>query len=277
MIVRTLPSKIDPAPPPSTAELLCLLAEAAGADEADGVGKAPLDYDLWRYLWFDNGPPADEAKKHLELRHVKDQLLAHGLRTGRGLDVGCATGRYPLTLAGLGFQVHGIDLNRTAIALCRAKSSGTCRVSFGEADFLRDPIPGPHDLMTAMMGTFNHVPKAQQAAFLARASDLLSPGGLLLFSSWNPESRHTGYLSFYTRAERERLRSGSRPADEILLLLSRAGWRGSKTIPFCFPPDNCLHEWELALENLAAVDDALASQLRPADSQMYLVVAEKAR
>ena len=53
--------------------------------------------------------------------------------------------------------------------------------------------------------------------------------------------------------------------------------RIGKTIPFCFAPDNCLHQWELPQVNLAAIDDALASQLRPADSQMYLVVAEKSR
>ena len=277
MSIRTMPPQTKAAHAPSSAQLLRLLAESAGEPAEVEDGDEPLAYDLWRYLWFDNGPPADEAKKHLELRHVKAQLLRHGLRSGRGLDVGCATGRYPLTLAGQGFQVHGIDLNRTAIALCHAKSSGICRVTFGKADFLRDPIPGPHDLMTAMMGTFNHVPKAQQPAFLARASELLAPGGLLMFSSWNPESRNTGYLSFYNRAERERLRAGSRSAAETLSLLDRSGWQGCKAIPFCFLSDSCLNEWELPPDNLVAVDDALAAQLRPADSQMYLVVAEKTR
>jgi SAM-dependent methyltransferase len=246
-------------------------------DGAAGGTATPLKYEALRYLQYDNGPPEDEAKKHLELRHVRAQLLAYGLYRGRALDIGTASGRYARMLADVGFQVLGVDSNPTAIDLCRGSSNHTGSASFRVADFLRDPITGPFDLIVSGMGTFNHITKDLHPWFLERAASFLSPGGLLLFSSWNPESRHTQYLQFYNRTERERLRSNSRPGMDTQMLLDRVGLSSSKVIPFCFLWDANLHEWQLPPDDLVRFDADLADVLQPSEAQMYLVVAEKPR
>jgi SAM-dependent methyltransferase len=231
------------------------------------------NYDLISYIKYANGSPADEAKKHFELRLVEAELRRRAIPLGRSLDIGCATGRYPFWFHSFGFKAHGVDVEPTAIEICRELARGASNVSFEVRNILEEGLPDDYDVITTMMGTFNHIPRGQQDAFLHRIVACLRPGGLFFLSSWNPESPHLGFLSFYGRRDRDQLRSNCRPAPEMVSCMRDAGWADCVAVPFSFLPDDCYNTWPLQPAQLEVFDSQLRDVLSISDSQMYLIVA----
>ena len=59
------------------------------------------------------------------------ELLESGtLKPSKALDIGCGTGYYSLYLASKGFDVTGVDLSPSAIAIARDKAA-VCRSKVG--------------------------------------------------------------------------------------------------------------------------------------------------
>ena len=70
-------------------------------------------YDAWAPI-YDSGP---NAATELDTTLVRS--LLDSLPRGGALDVACGTGRQTLTLTDLGYDVDGIDLNETMLAIAR--------------------------------------------------------------------------------------------------------------------------------------------------------------
>ena len=84
---------------------------------------AQLGYDLQMFMKYDFGLPEDEMKKFLETVNAHPHFEKQRHRGApRSLDVGSATGRYPLLLAQLGFQAYGLDIEEKAIDYSRRKT-----------------------------------------------------------------------------------------------------------------------------------------------------------
>ena len=120
------------------------------------------------------------------------------LPVGRALDLGCGLGRATLFLAGLGWQVDGVDFISQAVAeanarAIRANLADKARFhqgSVAQLDFLRDPYDFALDV-----GCAHGLEAAELSAYHRELSRLLKPGGVyLLFAhltdaNANPETR----------------------------------------------------------------------------------------
>ncbi len=101
---------------------------------------------------------------------------------GAVLDIGCGTGTNSIWLAGQGFDVTGIDVSREAVAIAkrRAEEEGVaCRYICD--DFLTIGIAPESQQFIFDRGCFHAMREdAQRRAFVSRAAESLSVGGLWL-------------------------------------------------------------------------------------------------
>jgi len=115
---------------------------------------------------------------------VNPTLVEHAadLAPGRALDVGCGEGGDVLWLAGLGWQVTGLDWSEVALGRAAehaAAAGATDRVEWvrGDVDSWVPPA-GAYDLVAAH---FLHPTAEQRGPLLARLTAAVSPGGTLLW------------------------------------------------------------------------------------------------
>ena len=101
------------------------------------------------------------------------------LAPGRALDLACGEGRHAVMLAGLGWDVTGVDFSEIAIAKARARSvEEELDIQFVCADLLRyDPEPAAFDLVLVV---YLQIPFAERRLVLAEAASALAPGGSLV-------------------------------------------------------------------------------------------------
>jgi SAM-dependent methyltransferase len=98
---------------------------------------------------------------------------------GQALDVGAGMGRNAIHLAGLGWDVTGIDLSAQGLAVMRANAEKaglkvqTVKTSYQDFDFGRERWD-----LVAMILSWAPV---EEAGFLARLKDSLRPGGYVVF------------------------------------------------------------------------------------------------
>jgi SAM-dependent methyltransferase len=102
-----------------------------------------------------------------------------GLAPGRALDLACGEGQNAIWLAGLGWQVEGVDYSPVAIEKARARAQRDgVDVDFRERDLVAyEPEPGAYDLVLLL---YLHLPPVEHRAVLARAAAALAPGGTLV-------------------------------------------------------------------------------------------------
>jgi 2-polyprenyl-3-methyl-5-hydroxy-6-metoxy-1,4-benzoquinol methylase len=125
------------------------------------------------------------------------------------LDLGTCTGRYLRWAAGQGFAtVCGVDNSPAAVTYCY-QSALPGNVHLYEADFVQPDTlvgiateHGPFQLITAMLGTIDHAPRAAQLALLCSLREVLAPTGAVVLSGWRPGRCD---LSLYSDTERRYL------------------------------------------------------------------------
>jgi len=162
---------------------------------------------------YEGVPPWEIDGPQSEIVH----LAENGEIRSPLLDVGCGTGENALYLAGLGFEVVGIDIVSTAVekALSKAKKRSLA-ATFLVWDALR-----LHELQKRFntvidSGFFHVLPDKKRPAFVKGLTSVLAPGGsylMVCFSehepgSWGPrrvtqaeirESFRQGWLIDYIR------------------------------------------------------------------------------
>lgn len=95
----------------------------------------------------------------------------------RVLDAGCGTGRVAIELADRGFEVVGIDVDRSMLDRARLKAP-TLPWHLGD---LTDPIPdGPYDLIVMAGNVLLFTRPGTEPTVVARLAAVLAPGGLLV-------------------------------------------------------------------------------------------------
>jgi SAM-dependent methyltransferase len=177
---------------------------------------APEYHSSW-LVGYEQLNRADTAIVSAEMAAFRELVAPFAARTGRErlnyLDLGTCTGRYLRWAAGQGFAtVCGMDSSPAAVAYC-GRSALAGDVHLYEADFLQPGSltriateHGPFDLITAMLGTIDHAPRAAQLELLASSCDVLTPTGAVVLSCWRPGRCR---LSLYSDIERRYLETMS--------------------------------------------------------------------
>ncbi len=118
------------------------------------------------------------------------RLAAQGAIVGPVLDAGCGTGENALHLAGLGFEVTGIDAAPTAIAGAQAKAAQRgLRVDFIVGDALALARLGRTFATVIDCGLFHVFGDAERARYVAGLAATVDAGGrvhILCFSDRQP-------------------------------------------------------------------------------------------
>jgi SAM-dependent methyltransferase len=153
----------------------------------------PKNASDWDKRYVDNHLPWDSGKPDVHLRQ-----FIEGSKTApcKVLEVGCGTGTNTIWLAGLGFEMVGLDLSPTAIERAKVKAS-EAKVScqWLAADFMKDPVPGGPFGLIFDRGCFHVFDEAhEQAQFARRVAELLQEEGiwLSLIGSTDGPPRDTG-------------------------------------------------------------------------------------
>ena len=110
-------------------------------------------------------------------------LDAHlGLSGKRVLDLGCGPGLYTTRMARRGALVTGLDFS--AVSLTHARSVAVASghaIEYVQADYHRDPLPGPADVVTLVYGDYNPMSPDLRRRFLGKVKEALAPGGVFVF------------------------------------------------------------------------------------------------
>ena len=153
-------------------------------------------------------------KEYVEARDMKldhfrhrMQLLAPRVRTGKMLDVGCSCGYLMEVAAENGFDVHGLEFSKAAIAAAAPSIQPRIQRSSiegltGEEEF---------DLITAF-DLIEHIERPGE--FLSKARQLLKPGGTLAIAT--PDADH--FLRYLMRSSWPMLQ----PMQHLTLFCRRA-------------------------------------------------------
>lgn len=247
-----------------------------------------LSYDMRLFLKYDYGLPEDEMKKFLEavncFPYIKSRMQPN--RPSRSLDIGSATGRYPLLLARLGFEARGIDIEAEAIAYSKSKAAEAAWPQFAKMD-ARDlarsrPYAEQFDVVTCMMGTFQHIPRNDQEAVVKAAYDLLECNGILILSLWDVECPHLAYLSMYDETQKDLIRQNSLTRPQASAMLDRVGFASAHTVALCLMPQAVIYD--LGIEHMRADEISIAAQADLAaralfsdrHGEMFLAIGQKA-
>lgn len=120
------------------------------------------------------------------LRPAEEAVFGHQSERlrGRVLELGCGGGRLSGHLIALGATLHGIDIAANMVAHCRRTYPSA---TFAQGD-LREPSSwgaGPWDAVVAGWALIDVLSDQERAGFLEEVHGLLTPGGLLIFSSHN--------------------------------------------------------------------------------------------
>jgi 2-polyprenyl-3-methyl-5-hydroxy-6-metoxy-1,4-benzoquinol methylase len=238
------------------------------------------DYDRLSYFLYEYGSPDEEAKKYLETDLMTKRLPPTELEA-RSLDIGCATGRWPEWFARRGYEAHGYDISEASIEICqqRAQQHPQLPLNYEKYDISAGARHvGFFNVVTCMMGTFNHVPPENRVTFLQGVLDSLSDGGRFVVSIWNASSPFCEFLNLDGQRAREALRRNSLERSHFLELLEGAGFTVDSVTPFCFLPNECYRVWDDELRegvrSLIDIENHLRANLTARTrSQMNFVVA----
>jgi SAM-dependent methyltransferase len=139
-------------------------------------------------VWFKRGA-SGEAEAARTLSEVDFLLSVLTLPPGSAvLDLACGHGRHAIELAKRGYQVTGLDLSASHLALAReAAAASGVTVNWVEAD-MRDLPPGPFDAVINLFSAFGYLESdAADQQVLTAVGQVLRPGGRFILETRNRE------------------------------------------------------------------------------------------
>jgi tetratricopeptide (TPR) repeat protein len=253
-----------------------------------------LDYSLGLFLKYDFGLPEDEIKKFLETVNaipIIDRIFSECMISNRpnpnSLDIGSATGRYPTLLGKKGFISYGIDKLDVAVKYANDKKISATDCPFyvlGDARELDKHAQLPlkaFDLVTCMMGTFEHIPRDDHHDLLKQIYNAMGPNRWCFISIWDVECPHLAYLSMYDEVQRITFNTNARTQSEMRQLMLGAGFQDVKIIPFAMLPQSVFYDLGVAkleendIQIIVHADLVLASLYPKRHGEMFLAFGHK--
>lgn len=240
-----------------------------------------LNYDTSLYLKYDHLLPEDEVKKKLEMANLLT-ILEDNKQIKLALDIGAATGRYPMMFKKRGIKTIGVDREFDAMMYAQNKKIDNEFPHFSVCDAIE--LPFNHetfDLITCMMGTFAHFNDEDRAFICKEIIRVLKPGGLLIISTWDIECNYLTYLSMYSNYQKEIIRTNSLTQNAINSLLKEFGMEILYLKPFAFLTDLSSYELKIDeinqndLRRIIEFDLGIRDICQQRHGQMYMVCAQK--
>jgi SAM-dependent methyltransferase len=156
-------------------------ARQAEAKAREAGKKAPRKQQPWWAEMFEDElvRTLDNPKKKDVQRDVDFMEQSLGLERGsRILDLACGTGVHAVDMATRGYQVVGLDLSRTMLALAREyKEKRGTPVSFIEGDMRQLHLDEVFDGVVSWSASFGYFDDPTNADVLRRVARALRPGG----------------------------------------------------------------------------------------------------
>jgi ubiquinone/menaquinone biosynthesis C-methylase UbiE len=159
-------------------EIANVLADIEDFPNSLRLGITEYDIDDGYSRWaprYDGPNPAIEAEEQPFY-----EMLANAPR-GVALDAACGTGRHAERLAGLGYDVIGVDANTAMLDIARARLPN---VEFRSGDLTALPIDDASVDVVCCALALTHV--SDFAPVFAEFARVLRPGGQLLLSDMHP-------------------------------------------------------------------------------------------
>lgn len=147
-------------------------------------------YNAWAAI-YDSRP---NAATELDTRLVR--TLLEPLPRGRALDAACGTGRQTIVLTELGYEVEGIDLNETMLAIARDRIP-TAGFRQGRLDAL--PYDDAAFDLAVCSLALTHV--AELLPALRELARVVRPGGYAVLSDMHPVTVHMGITAGFPAPE----------------------------------------------------------------------------
>ena len=144
----------------------------------------PAEYAAYRPAIDDERWAVIRWKRRRNLRH-QITAVTNRRENGRLLDIGCATGNYLVEMRKLGWDVAGIELQTEAAKYAQTRFN----LDVYNGDLLTCPQPATKFDVITMWDVLEHT--HHPLKILAKAQKLLKPGGLLIFSIPDPNSKET--------------------------------------------------------------------------------------
>lgn len=135
-------------------------------------------------FWTDYAPLLFDGAHWAEAPAVVDAIQRlSGVAPGAAvLDMCCGTGRHALEFAARGFRVTGVDITGPYVQAARDSADAMgLSVEFIQADARAWCRPGAFGLAVNLFTSFGYFPtRAEDEQMLARITDSLAPGGVLV-------------------------------------------------------------------------------------------------
>ena len=136
----------------------------------------------------------EDIKSRL-LPYIEQIELADAGRPGKPiLDIGCGRGEWLELLRDHHFEAYGVDLNSMMIERCKSMGLNASRGDVIE--HLRELPDESRSAITAFH-VIEHIPFDVFVYFLDEALRVLTPGGILILETPNPETIRVGATTFY--------------------------------------------------------------------------------
>jgi O-antigen chain-terminating methyltransferase len=178
------------------------------------------------------------------VRFLRDATGNPALRV---LDIGCGRGEWLEVLRDGGIAAYGRDTNEVMVSRCRSMG-----LDVAAEDALSHLRGLPPDSLLAVTGfhIIEHLPLPEAQTLLAECLRVLSPGGMLILETPNPENVRVGAQTFYVDPTHLR----PLPAELLLHLAQAAGFAPNRIVKLHPEPRLAayLHDSTTPLERDAA-------------------------
>ncbi len=144
--------------------------------------------------YYDKIYAAVEKDYAAEVEKLHSLIQAHQRAQGKSLlDVACGTGLHTDLLSKY-YQVAGLDLDRTMLAVARKQHPG---IRFHHGDMVDFDLDRQFDVIVCLFSSIGYVKtKSRLRKALKNMANHLVPGGVLLVEPWfTPEQWHPGRAS----------------------------------------------------------------------------------
>jgi SAM-dependent methyltransferase len=165
-----------------------------------------------------------KERLRIYLDFIQPEAGAPDRASARAIDLGCGRGEWLELLGENGIPARGVDLDDGMLEACREHGLD---VETAEAVASLRKLPADSVSIVSAFHLVEHIPFEALQALVAEALRVLTPGGLLILETPNPENLAVGASRFYLDP------SHLRPLPPMLLgfLADHAGFARHKIVP----------------------------------------------